>query len=192
MRLGVLSDTHDELARTRHAVHLVSAAGAEALIHCGDLTTPAILAACAVLPFWFVLGNHDADTVPALRQAATKLGTVCLGWGGVIELAGCRIGVAHGHLTTDLRRVLAGRPNFLLTGHSHIPSDTTADGVRRINPGALHRADEFTVALRSCPPASCGGCEWSRSLPSAWLARCGTIEVSTVGGGPPCPQPNRA
>ncbi len=39
MRLGILSDTHDELERTRVAIALLRRAGAEALIHCGDLSS---------------------------------------------------------------------------------------------------------------------------------------------------------
>jgi uncharacterized protein len=147
MRLGIISDTHDELARTRLAIQLLIDAGAEALVHCGDLASPPIVAALAALPSWFVFGNHDADSVPALQRAAVEFGPVCLGWGGIIELAGRRVGVAHGHMTTDVRRVLSERPDFLLSGHSHFPSDQIVGSVRRINPGALHRADEFTVAV---------------------------------------------
>ena len=147
MRLGILSDTHDELDRARAAIDVLRAAGAEALIHCGDLASPAIVAALAVLPSWFVFGNHDSDMVPHLRRAATEFGVGCLEWGGVVELAGKRVGVAHGHMRADVQRVLAARPDYLLSGHSHIASDSAIDGVRRINPGALHRADEFTVAV---------------------------------------------
>jgi len=147
MRLGILADTHDELARARAAVELLRVAGAEALVHCGDLASPPIVAACAIRPLYFAFGNHDADSVPALRQAAADYGAVCLGWGGVVELGGRRVGVAHGHMTVDVRRVLADRPDYLLSGHSHSPSDVQDGEVRRINPGALHRADEFTVAI---------------------------------------------
>jgi putative phosphoesterase len=147
MLLGILADTHDELARTRQTVRLLRDEGAEALIHCGELASPPIVAACAVLPCWFVFGNHDADSVPLLRQAAMDFGAVCLGWGGVVELDSKRIGVAHGHMTSDVRRVLAGQPDYLLSGHSHLASDAVVGTVRRINPGALHRADELTVAL---------------------------------------------
>ncbi|VTR99436.1 metallophosphoesterase family protein [Tuwongella immobilis] len=147
MRLGILSDTHDELARTQQAVQMLRDAGAEALIHCGDLASPPIVEALAVLPAWFALGNHDSDMVPALQRAAIEFGPVCLGWGGVIEVSGRRVGVAHGHITTDVRRVLADQPEILLSGHSHIPNDAIVGGVRRINPGALHRADAFTVAV---------------------------------------------
>ena len=147
MLLGILSDTHDQLARTRRAVSLLRESGAEVLIHCGDLAIPEIVAACAVLPTYFVLGNWDADNVPALRKAAAENGAVCLGWGDTVVLDGKRIGVVHGHMRIDVRRVLATRPDYLLSGHSHIPSDQYEGDVRRINPGALHEADQFTVAL---------------------------------------------
>lgn len=147
MRIGILSDTHDELDRTRLAVQLLRDSGVETLIHCGDLASPPIVAACSVLPCWFVFGNHDSDSVPDLQRAASEYGAVCLGWGSVVELAGKRVGVAHGHMTADVRRVLSEQPDFLLSGHSHIASDMMVGSVRRINPGALHRADEFTVAV---------------------------------------------
>ena len=147
MRVGILSDTHDEFVRTQRAVKMLHGAGATALIHCGDFIASPILTVCASLPLWFVFGNNDSDRVPELQRTAAGCGANCLGWGGVVELGGKRIAVTHGHLTTDVRRLLVARPDYLLTGHSHIPDDSRAGSVRRINPGALHRADEFTVAL---------------------------------------------
>jgi predicted phosphodiesterase len=47
----------------------------------------------------------------------------------------------------DLRRALASRPHYLLSGHSHIASDRRDGLVRRINPGALYEAAQLTVAL---------------------------------------------
>jgi uncharacterized protein len=147
MRLGILSDTHDELDRTNRAVRILRNAGAEALVHCGDLLSAPIVQAISALPAWFVFGNNDADSVPALRAAADEFRVVCLGWSGVIELEAQPIGVVHGHLTSDVRRVLASRPTFLLSGHSHMRADVMVDSIRHINPGALHRADAFTVAI---------------------------------------------
>ena len=147
MRLGILSDTHDEGARTRAAVKILQNAGAEVLIHCGDLTTASIVATCAVLPCYFVFGNNDIDMVPVLRQAAADHGATCLGWGGIIELAGKHIGVTHGHLNAEIRHVLNDRPDYLLSGHSHVAHDQLTGKLRRINPGALHRAREFSVAV---------------------------------------------
>jgi putative phosphoesterase len=147
MKIGILSDTHDDRRATTEAVGLLAAAGASLLVHCGGITGPPILAICARLPTWFVLGNHDADTVPDLLQAAEKLGLRSLGTGGIFEAGGKRIGVTHGHITVDVDRVSAKRPDFLLAGHTHAASDTIVGGIRRIHPGSLFRADELTVAL---------------------------------------------
>jgi hypothetical protein len=147
MKLGILSDTHDQLERTRTAVAMLREAGAEGLIHCGDWTTPEMISVCAQLPLWFVFGNNDADEVPALEAAATQAGATCLGWSGFIELAGRRIGVAHGHMRYDMRHITSQRPDYGFFGHSHIATDVRENGIRWINPGALHRADEYTVAL---------------------------------------------
>src|SRR5690349_8398652 len=117
MILGIISDTHDKLARTKVAVQMLRDAGAEALIHCGDFEEPHMLSACAVLPFWFVFGNNDSDS--DLREAGDDSGAVCLGWGGVVDLAEKRVGVTHGHLPGELQRVLDQKPDYLLFGHSH-------------------------------------------------------------------------
>src|SRR5262245_5398470 len=112
MRIGILSDTHNQLARTAAAVELLRAEGAKALIHCGDLTGAEVVTACGVLPAYYVFGNNDADNIPSLRRAIEEVGGVCLGWGGEIALAGKRVAVAHGHMHTDIRRLLAGRPDY--------------------------------------------------------------------------------
>ncbi len=147
MKLGILSDTHDEISRTKKAVGMLQAEGAEVLVHCGDLTNGEIVAACSVLEFYFTLGNHDADMVPELHQAAETHRATCLEWGGEITLAGKRIAVVHGHLTFDLRPLLDAQPEYLFSGHSHTAGESFHGPTRRINPGALHRADKFTVAV---------------------------------------------
>ena len=147
MKIGIISDTHDRLLRTRFAVQLLKSQGAELLVHCGDFIGSEILAECSVLPTYFVFGNNDCDTVPDLQQAATELGATCLGWGGEFTVQETRLAVVHGHLTSDLRPLLKSEPQYLFSGHSHIRGDWQEGPVRRINPGALHRAEEFTVAL---------------------------------------------
>src|SRR5579871_1363486 len=147
MLLGIISDTHDQLARTRAAVELLRRAGAEAIVHCGDLTGPPIVEAIAELSSWFVFGNNDVDAVIELRQAAVEFGSTCLGWGGTFDFGGHRVGVTHGHSNAYFKEVLAKQPEFLLYGHFHDPSDETIGSVRRINPGALYRAKEYTAAI---------------------------------------------
>jgi hypothetical protein len=42
-------------------------------------------------PSYFVLGNNDADNIPALTRATEGVGGVCLGWGGAVTPAGRRV-----------------------------------------------------------------------------------------------------
>lgn len=147
MLIGIISDTHDEIIRTRSAVNLLRSKGADVIIHCGDLYGPEIVATCAVLPLYFTFGNRDCDLVPALKEAARKSGTTCLGWGGMITLGQKQIAVVHGHLTMDLRPLLNAKPDYLFSGHSHIAGDWHEGTIRRVNPGALAEADEYSVAL---------------------------------------------
>jgi putative phosphoesterase len=146
MRLGILSDTHDQLARTVRAVRVLRDAGAEALVHCGDLTGPDIVHACAVLPCSYVRGNNDHDE-DGLRAAVAATGGTWLGSGGELTLAGRRIAVTHGDSPTAFRRLLRAAPDYLLFGHTHVRMDSGDEATRQINPGALHRAAEWTVAV---------------------------------------------
>ena len=146
MKIGILSDTHDRADRTARAVAALARAGAEALIHCGDVTGPAVVRQCGGLPTYFVYGNNDYDQ-DALGRAIRAIGGQILGRGGWIELGGRRIAVTHGDLVGEIRRVLGSNPDYFLSGHSHQASDELRAGVRWINPGALHRASRWTVAV---------------------------------------------
>lgn len=146
MRIGIISDTHDRLERTIQAVEAMQANQAEAIIHCGDLTGPEIVHACGVLPSYFVFGNNDFDEI-GLRAAMDSSGGTCLGYGGELVLDGRRIAVTHGDRPADFRRFLRSEPDYLLFGHTHEPLNQRDGPTRQINPGALHRANEWTVAL---------------------------------------------
>ena len=145
MRIGILSDTHDHVKRTARAVRRLVAEGAETLIHCGDLTGPDVVYECAALPTHFVFGNNDYDE-KGLRRAMAEIGAVCLGRGGLFELAGKRIAVTHGDSNKEIQRLSEAGPDYLFFGHSHCPADDREGPTRWINPGALTRAARWTVA----------------------------------------------
>jgi putative phosphoesterase len=144
--IGILSDTHDRVRRTGLAVAALKSAGAEALFHCGDITTAEVIHECRGIPGYFVFGNCDFDRV-ALREAIAAIGGSCLDRGGIVNLAGRRIAITHGDSDLELYRLRAMKPDLLLSGHTHRVSDTSQGSIRHINPGALHRASTWTVAL---------------------------------------------
>jgi uncharacterized protein len=146
MRIGILSDTHDQVARTATAVAMLIAEGVEVLIHCGDLTGPEVVSECGRLPSYYVLGNNDYEE-DRLRRAMTCVGGICLARGGDLVLKHWRVAVTHGDSPTEMRRLRRLDPDYLLFGHSHRPTDERDGPTRWINPGALHRATAWTVAV---------------------------------------------
>src|SRR5262249_55984938 len=146
-------DTHDHVQRTGRAVALLLAEGVEALIHCGDLTEPDVVHECGVVPSYYVFGNNDFDE-DGLRRAIEAVGGICLQRGGEatpaggeVARAGRRIAVTHGDSVKQVRRLAAAAPDYLLFGHSHVPLDRRDGPTRWINPGALSRAESWTVAV---------------------------------------------
>ncbi|RUL86852.1 metallophosphoesterase family protein [Tautonia sociabilis] len=148
MRIGILSDSHDQIDRTAAAVALLAAEGAESLVHCGDLTGPEVVhvVAASGLPCRYVLGNNDFD-LEAVERAIAATGDLLLGWSAEFELGGRRLAVTHGHLSGEFRRLVRTAPDYLLFGHTHQRLDERDGPTRVINPGALHRARIWTVAL---------------------------------------------
>lgn len=144
-RLGILSDSHGRRERTAIAVELLRSQGAEILVHLGDLEDPSILEELLGGEAHVVPGNMDDPG--EIASVARSLGIGCPGISGELEIAGRRIAFTHGHRVSEMDRLLAARPAYLLHGHTHLARDERFDGVRIVNPGALHRASPFSVAV---------------------------------------------
>jgi putative phosphoesterase len=145
--VGILSDTHGRLDAAHAGVAILRAAGAEFLIHCGDVGEEEVLDALAGIPAAFVFGNNDWDR-RGLERYAKDIGVTCLGASGEIELAGKCFAVFHGDDFALRRKLLDGQKyDYVLQGHTHAPADERHGRTRLINPGALHRARPRTVAV---------------------------------------------
>jgi uncharacterized protein len=145
--IGILSDSHDRAGAMAEAVKLLRGGGAGFLIHCGDVGSETMLDYLAGIPSAFVWGNNDWDRA-ALERYAAKLGINCLGSAGELELGGKRFAVLHGDNGRETQRILQGqRCDYLLQGHTHVRQDEFFGRTRCINPGALHRTKQKTVAL---------------------------------------------
>ncbi len=130
--VGLLSDTHlSSLDGGLLAALKTHLGDAKLLIHAGDVTSPLLLDELQAHGWEVVAvrGNMDPDLGPDVPQVR---------W---LELGGLRLGVAHGWgpPTGIRRRVLElfeRKPDVLIYGHTHVPDDSTLDGVRFLNPGS--------------------------------------------------------
>lgn len=145
--VGILSDTHDRVDAMAAAMKLLRDAGAEFFIHCGDVGSERVLDHLAGVAAAFVFGNTDWDRA-GLARYAQSIGVACHGAFADLELGGKRFAVIHGDDFKLKQRLLAEqRHDYLLQGHTHVRADERVGKVRLINPGALHRAREKSVAL---------------------------------------------
>lgn len=128
LRIGLISDTHG-LLRPEALAYL---AGADHIVHGGDIGGPEILERLAALaPLTVVRGNND--TAPWARALPE---TARLDIGGVSLLAI--------HDVKDLARHVDGDPaalgvRVIVSGHSHKPACSERGGVLYVNPGSAGR-----------------------------------------------------
>jgi uncharacterized protein len=144
--IGILSDTHDHIEITKAAIALLKQHGAEFFIHCGDVGGEEILDQLAGLQAAFVFGNTDWDT-DGLSRYASHIGVRCHDRFADLTVDGKRFAVLHGDDSTLRQRILiAQNHDYLLQGHTHVRMDDRVGKTRLINPGALYRARQKTVA----------------------------------------------
>jgi uncharacterized protein len=131
-RIVVLSDTHAP-RRWKSCPPAVAAwlREADLILHAGDVCTAAVLDELdQYAPVTAVLGNNDGPDVAAWGAAETAALTV----------DGLRIALIHdsGPAAGRLPRLRARFPQVgvVVFGHSHIPLDAAAAGLRIFNPGS--------------------------------------------------------
>jgi putative phosphoesterase len=150
MKIGIVSDSHGRAARLRAAVELLTARGVDALVHCGDVgTSDCIEALAGAAPDVYVVAGNMDRRVEELAAAAEPLG-IHFAWEVVrVPLGGGRCLVAtHGHDERILSELIRHEQfPYVCHGHTHRPRDERRGAVRIINPGALHNAHTYRIAV---------------------------------------------
>lgn len=134
MRIGVVSDTHDNLPNVSRIVGLLNAAGVARVVHTGDITQPKTLEALANLraPLVGVYGNNDRER-PALEAAAHRHGMHLADPPLHLHWAGRDLTVVHD--PEDLTPELLRRHRIALHGHTHRRVLEERRGTLVFNPG---------------------------------------------------------
>jgi uncharacterized protein len=132
----LLGDTHlPRFGRALPPPLLGALAGADLILHAGDLTEPFVLDLLEpIAPTVAVAGNNDGPELHARLGIATT-----------VEVGDVRIGLTHGHAgpgrTTPerARRAFAAADppvHAIAFGHSHQPMVERVDDVWMLNPGS--------------------------------------------------------
>ena len=125
IRILVLADTHNHLVPRLEEL----AAGVDEIWHLGDVTAPSLLEAVRAVgpPVVIVRGNCDSNSE----------------WPMTVDLE--RNGVRF-HLIHIPPKTAPAGVDVLLHGHTHVPRDETAGGVRFLNPGCVTRPNRGAPA----------------------------------------------
>ena len=137
MRIGILSDTHDNHRSVRRAIDIFYEQGVEYVLHAGDMTqssTASLFAELRGRRFIAVMGNCDADRL-SLRSAIEAFG------GDIYE--SCFDGqiddkaVYMAHIPHSVKRAIDSQAyDLVVYGHTHRPDIHRVGKTLIVNPGA--------------------------------------------------------
>jgi putative phosphoesterase len=138
MKLGILSDTHNDEDSVRDALRVMGANQVEELIHCGDITKARTVRMFEGWRVAFVFGNVDRKHDKLTKAVRETRGSHHIGPSYEAEIDGVRVGACHGHDLGLLREMIeGGRFDLVCHGHTHHRRDEMVGKTRVVNPGAL-------------------------------------------------------
>jgi putative phosphoesterase len=134
MRIGIVSDTHNNIRNVHRIVELFNDAGVERVIHTGDITQAKTLEVFAHLnaPLHGVFGNNDQER-EALEAAIGSFGFDFREPPYELHWHDRRIIVVHDPL--EFEGALASHHELALHGHTHLYRYEQRDGQVLFNPG---------------------------------------------------------
>jgi putative phosphoesterase len=144
MKICIVSDSHDNRLLLEAAVRDAKAAGAEVVLHCGDVVAPSTLEVLKQfnLPLHVIHGNNTGDLYMMGRTASLASNrTTYYGQDAGIELGGRRIFLVHyPHYAEAM--ATTGDWDLVCCGHDHKTDIRSIDNITGsatwlVNPGTV-------------------------------------------------------
>jgi len=147
MKIGIVSDTHNNIKLTQKALGIFRERGITMVLHAGDFTSPRMLRLFKNFDCKFIIGNGDIDTeelnAESIRLEFGPIGEKC-----VFELEGKKFILFHGNDVPRFRETVAsGIYDYIIKGHTHFFENYTSGKTRVINPGCLYTGSDCSVAI---------------------------------------------
>ncbi|MFA6384069.1 MAG: metallophosphoesterase [Candidatus Omnitrophota bacterium] len=130
MRIGVISDTHDNLPAIERAVTFFNTQKISFVLHAGDYVAPFAAARLASLSCGWrgVFGNNDGEKSGLIRISEGRITEGILR----VEIGGRKIAVVHDLGSLDPEKEKA---RIIVCGHTHKPELATRNSRLIVNPG---------------------------------------------------------
>ena len=143
MIIGVISDTHENVANILKAVEEFKKENVEFVIHLGDVIAPGTVKFFEGLNMKFIQGNCDGD-IDLLKQKIEEKGWEFLGETAELELNGKKIFLSH---KPNEEAINSGKYAYVFHGHTHKKRLETVGNTTVLNPGAHYWKSENTIVV---------------------------------------------
>jgi uncharacterized protein len=145
MKIGIISDTHDNIALVEKAMEIFSKERIGYLIHCGDIISPFMVKLFNIeCPKRFLYGNNKGD-MKALAEKIASLDDATIAEFQDLQIAGKRIAVVHGDEAYE--HLFNGPYDCVATGHTHKAVIERIGKILHINPGGLARGFAWVPSI---------------------------------------------
>ena len=138
MKIGLISDTHDNIQNIRRAISLFDNKNVSFVIHAGDIVSPEAVEAFFGVKVIAVLGNNDLE-INGLANAFDKIGGQLNGEFCEMEHDDLIFAIYHG---TNSRKkeslIRSGKYNVVVCGHTHKVQYKKYGRTLVINPGTAN------------------------------------------------------
>jgi len=130
MKIGVISDTHDNVPAIGAALGILEEAGAEVILHAGDYCAPFAMKRLLQtrVPVYGIFGNCDGE-----RAGLTKLMPDISDGPRHLELGGLKVCMIH--IIENLSHEAREASDVIVFGHTHKPEVEHRQGRLFVNPG---------------------------------------------------------
>jgi uncharacterized protein len=138
MKIGIISDSHDQLDRIKKAIERFNREKVQLVYHLGDICSPFSLILykdlkCSIKA---VFGNNDSDIYKHLRYKPDNMEFFDKVY--VDEVDGKKILIMHGDPPEIAEAALQSeRYDLVFVGHTHMAETRISKKCKLVNPGSL-------------------------------------------------------
>ena len=150
VKIGIMSDSHDNIDAIRRAVKVFNEEKVEAVFHAGDFIAPFVVPLALKdlkCDLYGVFGNNDGERI-GLKAKLEAAGKKMEGDFLIITMGNRKIVMFH-TLDEALVEALASQFDVIIRGHTHKAEIREIGNCMLVNPGETcgYLTDETTVAI---------------------------------------------
>jgi uncharacterized protein len=135
MKIGLISDTHDNIDNILKAVREFNNRQVDLVLHAGDFVSPIAVESFAGIKLVGILGNNDTD-IPGLTLAFNKIQGELKGEIYEGEYDGVKLVIYHGTISSKRDFLIkSGKYDLVIYGHTHRKTTDTIGRTVVVNPG---------------------------------------------------------